>query len=478
MKGIIPAGGQATRLGPLAAYVSKVLVSIGGRPQLINLVEQMRRAGCDDIVVVTSPDTDTQVRSVIERSGLERVKTAVQGSPSGPMRAIGIGMAAVYDNIDCPMMVIMADTYINEELPNSEFIGVSTGGSERNWCYSPVDKFVDGRPDQKTQVFVGAFRLNSMAESFLVAQRHIHDNGMAEFLNEFSDVQRVHLASWQDVGDVLALGKARRERFISRAHHRLVLDDTGMITKIGCTEQEAEFMCDLNRSYDATRACLFPRVYEVKQGPTSCQYTMDYIDLPSLAELWLYWPGLPETWAGIVQSVVERCKRDLWTEQGFGTVGDTYKFYGEKAVTRLASYLNSPIDSATNNLVVNACEIIRADTWVNGHGDLNFTNILYSLNTNNIKLIDPRGGRVPVSYEYAKLACSHMISSIMHGLTNVKRDAEQEAVLSVLHKYIEPNRLKACMALTMLAAASLHKKDEAYRFYQYGMQLLQEVTQQ
>jgi glucose-1-phosphate thymidylyltransferase len=52
--GVIPAAGHATRLQPLPG--SKEVLPVGGRPVMDYLVERMRAAPCDELLVVTRPE--------------------------------------------------------------------------------------------------------------------------------------------------------------------------------------------------------------------------------------------------------------------------------------------------------------------------------------------------------------------------------------------------------------------------------------
>jgi dTDP-glucose pyrophosphorylase len=52
--GVIPAAGHATRLQPLEG--SKEVLPVRGRPVMDYVVDRMRRAGCDELRVVTRPD--------------------------------------------------------------------------------------------------------------------------------------------------------------------------------------------------------------------------------------------------------------------------------------------------------------------------------------------------------------------------------------------------------------------------------------
>lgn len=56
IKGVILAGGMGTRLYPLTKATNKHLLPVGQEPMIYHLIRQMRTAGIDDILVVTSTD--------------------------------------------------------------------------------------------------------------------------------------------------------------------------------------------------------------------------------------------------------------------------------------------------------------------------------------------------------------------------------------------------------------------------------------
>lgn len=56
MKGIILAGGLGTRLHPLTAATNKHLLPVGREPMIFHGIRQLRAAGIDEILVITSTD--------------------------------------------------------------------------------------------------------------------------------------------------------------------------------------------------------------------------------------------------------------------------------------------------------------------------------------------------------------------------------------------------------------------------------------
>ena len=124
---------------------------------------------------------------------------------------------------------------------------------------------------------------------------------------------------------------------------------------------------------------------------------------------------------------------------------------------------------------------------VRGHGDLNFSNILYSLNTGMIKLIDPRGDHlVPFLYELAKLRYSYHggFTAITHGLATrqgsqvtllPRRDIEVQALDDVLSEYVSLDLLTVCEGCLLVAGAPLHDGEESEQLFWRGVELLSSV---
>jgi NDP-sugar pyrophosphorylase family protein len=85
--GLIPAAGLAERLQPLEG--SKEMLSVGGRAVMDHLVERMREAA-DEIVVITRPEK----RDVIEHAG-ELGLRVVEGEPTSVSGSLRLGLREV-----------------------------------------------------------------------------------------------------------------------------------------------------------------------------------------------------------------------------------------------------------------------------------------------------------------------------------------------------------------------------------------------
>jgi len=492
---MILAGGEATRLGPLAAQMNKALVSIKQRPVLAHHVQRAKDANVDQLTIVCDETSRRQLERTLQLMGCPIPwRIVIQPVALGPVDAMMRGMSGLdhgSSSNDDTVIITAADTFIDPTHTFEPIGGVErrdrwlgamkTDDISRSWCYWDGEHWTDGQPtDGPNHVFIGVFaattqRLRRAIGSVI----HKHGNRvlLAPLLNHLDDdgtgMWMEQMTGWHDTGDVAALAVARRATFTSRASHRVLLDDRGVITKTGVSDDEyfaAEAMSKL---------LLGPRVL----GYARNTLRVEYIDTPSLAELWLYWPARPETWTHIISTIIGRLQRDLWptTTTNVCTAQSQAAMYIDKTEDRLHRNGSDRMPRPLADYLES--DVIRPRDAAHVHGDLNFGNILYGLGSDVFRLIDARGsfgGNSPTvgddRYDIAKLRFSwNGLTAITHGL-EVQRGEIIEALDDLLEGMgYNLKHLAAIEATMFLSSMPLHVKSEQEPMYYAAMSRMKEA---
>ncbi len=112
MKGVILAGGLATRLRPLTWVTNKHLLPIYNKPMIYYPIEAMVRAGIKEVLLTSSPDHANLLKSG-EEFGI-KLYYAIQKNPTGGI-ADGILLAEEFAK-DEKTLVILGDNIFNFNL--------------------------------------------------------------------------------------------------------------------------------------------------------------------------------------------------------------------------------------------------------------------------------------------------------------------------------------------------------------------------
>jgi glucose-1-phosphate thymidylyltransferase len=100
MKGIILAGGKATRLRPLTKITSKQLLPIYNKPMIFYPIETLTRAGIDEILIIMAPEYAGHFLNLLG-SGKDfgaRFSYEIQDEPRGLADAFRIGENFIGDD--------------------------------------------------------------------------------------------------------------------------------------------------------------------------------------------------------------------------------------------------------------------------------------------------------------------------------------------------------------------------------------------
>lgn len=114
MKGIILAGGRATRLRPVTLVTSKQLLPIYNKPMIYFPIDTLKNAGITEVLIIVSPDNAGDFLKLLG-SGKEigmKFSFEVQDSPNGLAEAFLIGENFIGDD---DVTLILGDNYFDAD---------------------------------------------------------------------------------------------------------------------------------------------------------------------------------------------------------------------------------------------------------------------------------------------------------------------------------------------------------------------------
>ncbi len=126
MKGVILAGGRATRLYPMTACLPKALLPVYDKPMLYYSIAMLRSAGVHDLVIITSREQHSLICQVVhELQRSERVadpgsiRVAVQDQPAGIAHGLEIAYTRGFLR-DEPFFFVLSDNlFLGEDFPQT-----------------------------------------------------------------------------------------------------------------------------------------------------------------------------------------------------------------------------------------------------------------------------------------------------------------------------------------------------------------------
>ncbi len=115
MKGLILAGGMATRLRPLTLITNKHLLPVYNKPMIYYPLEAMKKAGIKEVLITSSPDHSGHFANLL-KDGFDfdlQLYYAVQREAGGISQAIKIAEDFAKDE---KLLVILGDNIFNYNL--------------------------------------------------------------------------------------------------------------------------------------------------------------------------------------------------------------------------------------------------------------------------------------------------------------------------------------------------------------------------
>jgi glucose-1-phosphate thymidylyltransferase len=219
MKGIILAGGRATRLRPLTAITSKQLLPVYDKPMIYYPIETLIKAGIKDILIIIAPDYSGHFLNLLG-DGKEfgaHFSYAVQKEPKGLADAFIIGEDFIgNDNVT----MILGDNIFDQDFSN-EIKNFSKGAMIFAKEVEDPERFGVVEFDQDMKALSIEEKPTTPKSNYAVVGLYTYDNHVVEYAKnlapsprgeiEITDINNIYLKNgdmkvnlfntlWEDAG--------------------------------------------------------------------------------------------------------------------------------------------------------------------------------------------------------------------------------------------------------------------------------------
>ncbi len=411
---------------PIATSASNAMIPVNGKPVIGWILGDLAQKKAGHVVIVTQAGNH-QLQQYVAWAFQQRldVEFALLQHTGNIVGSLLAGLTKLGGATETT--VILGDTYIAAPFPNEpNYVLVSDDFDDpRNWCLAQcdanglVEQYFDKENTDRGGLvaltglygFQDAAHLANCCETALLegAQE------LSQVLEKYGQrhpIRAVRASRWYDFGHITHFLKAKHELLQTRYFNEIRVEAvSGLLHK---TSTKTEKLRDEYHWYLAlpeNLKVLTPRVLGFSENGQTATLVQEYYGYPNLAELYLYGNLDLEIWKAALQTLM-RAHQLLKSHKGQLGPDDAICLYWEKTNERLddlaaqdqmfRDLLARPRIELNGAVLDNlplllpgirtACARL-ADTMEATaiHGDFCLSNILYDLNNQLVRLIDPRG---------------------------------------------------------------------------------------
>lgn len=453
---IILAAGKKRYARSIETSLSNAMTPINGKPIIGWILDDLLKKSFTSVVVVLRED-DGRFKAFLERAYAQRLDLKLT-----PVTGDGTILHSLLAGIQAsdrtgPVRIVLGDTLIRDAFEaDHDFVYLGRVEEARRWCLPVVsdDGFIVEYVDKKN-LAGGPFK--AIAGYYHLLDKHLLEESVRQAITagkcELSDALllygkqrpiRVHeVSEWYDFGHIDTIVDARRRLLQPRRFNSLSVNPVlNTITKVSQNDEKLRDELHWYSNLPTELQVLAPRILSYGQVNGHLQIVQEYYGYPTLAELYVYGDVDVETWFSILRNVLG-IHNELRRYKGTMEARVVRDFYIGKTQARLEALCAGNIEWQTRLSYPTVCwngrglrnlpeilpavtkkieQLARSTEICIIHGDLCFSNILYDLNNQIIRLIDPRGrfGEPGIygdaRYDIAKLR--HSIAGLYDYLTS------------------------------------------------------------
>jgi len=535
---ILSAGKIEKELEKIFGSIPSGLIPLNGKPVIFRIIDKLLDEGFRKISITIGYKKEF-IQEIISKQYKKKVELEFISTEFDKPPGNSIKTSISY----CPeekLLIILGDTLIENDLmklidKKNSFVLISQRFDKpENWCV------ITRKNEKLEEIFDKEKNLTKNEEQYALVGVYYFENAtsLKQILDTFNENDKLEISSiikkykiknnistesakeWHDVGHIENYFTTKQFMLKARYFNSLQLDGSSkIVTKksenIGKLINEIHWYKNIPDEISE----LTPKIVdsEISDNPF---LKLEYVGLPTLAEIWLFSEFSNDFWFKIIEKLFEiLAKFNKYSENV--TIQEYNSIYFEKTIERINELINSDdlfkrifnqefifINgkkfknwySIKDQLELKINELFDKEDNCLIHGDLCFSNILYDSENKNFKLIDPRGKwghdmYGDIKYDVAKIRHSVVggFDTITNGLysatynetdgifIDVYEPKNYEDVCKKLDLRIKErwnlDEIKIIEGLLFISMLPLHKDhfERQLALYSIGIQRLNEV---
>ena len=537
---ILSAGKIEKELEKIFGSIPSGLIPLNGKPVIFRIIDKLLDEGFTKISITVGYKREI-LQEIISKQYKKKIELEFIYTEFDKPPGNSIKTAINY----CPeekLLVILGDTLIENNLiellnkKNDTVLISDRFKKPENWCV------ITTKNKKLDSIFDKVKNLTKKLEHYALVGIYYFENmnSLRYTLDTFDENEKLEISSiikkykiknniyvelakeWNDVGHIENYFTTKQFMLKTRYFNSLQLDSTSkIVTKT--SENTDKLINEIHwyQNIPSEISKLIPKIIDSKiSGKPFLK--LEYMDLPTLAEIWLYSEFSSDFWFKIIEKLFETLdKFNKYSENV--TIQEYNSIYFEKTVERVNELVNSDdlfkkifnqefifINGKKfknwylmkEQLELKINELFNEDDNCFIHGDQCFSNILYNSENKNFKLIDPRGKwghdvYGDIKYDIAKIR--HSVTGGFDTITNglysaiynetdgifidLYKPKNYEVVSKKLDSRIKErwnlDEIKIIEGLLFISMLPLHKdhSERQLALYGIGIQRLNEVLE-
>lgn len=423
---IILMAGKGTRLYPLTLGFPKCLLSIKQKPAIYNMIIPLIKEGLTDITMVVNLENKTLLQEFFDNSFQNKklnINFIVQEKATGPGSALKLAAT----HITKPTILLLGDTLCNyPQNYDHSFIGVEEVHEEEKYKYCMIEsdnnnnitKIID-KPQNKIQTnyaAVGIYYFKNYKLLKKVLKKKIEPKSgeyqLSSYFELYLEEEKIKIEkikNWEDIGTLEGYTKTNRNNFNCRNFNSLYLDELGVMHKRSLYEKITSEMTWFKEIENTDFEKITPKFY--KNNKFSTEYGIEYYDYLTLSEYLTFYPLSDYSKKVIFETILTKLLK-IYDKNKIVSLEFKELFKKkliEKTRNRIKKWnrqdlVNKEIIKIDNKDYIGLLQCLNKllpyiekicektiDYVTIIHGDIAFSNILFSPRSLNFKLIDARG---------------------------------------------------------------------------------------